>query len=99
MPCRWEKAASEIRGKKIPKKNNEKTGPSVVGYNTTWPLISADAKADSSVASLVAIPGPTHQWIPTVIQSSLPLNIYNTQVFLDPCAIICLMNLLPPSPV
>lgn len=75
-------------------------GPSVVRYNTIWPLISADAKADSSVASLVAIPVPNHhQWIRAVILSSVLLNIYNTWVFLDPPAIVCLMNLLPPSPV
>lgn len=64
----------------------KKQSPSVIRYNTIWPLISADTKADSSVASLVAIPVPNHQWIPTVILSSLLLNIYNTRVFLvAPC--------------
>lgn len=50
-------------------------GPSVVLYNTIWPLISADTKADGGIASLVAIPVPDHQWIPTVILS-FPLFKY-----------------------
>lgn len=62
------------------KRKKKKQGPSVIRYNTIWPLISADTKADSSVASLVTIPAPNHHWIPTVILSSLLLNIYNTSI-------------------
>lgn len=89
-------------GSKMPvwkaESERKKRGPSVVLYNTVWPLISAD-KADGSVTSLAAIPVPNHQWIPTVILSSLLLNIYNRWIFLDHPVIVCLINLWPQNPV
>lgn len=78
---RWK--SLRVEGKKI------QQSPSAGLYNTIWHLISADANADSSVKSLVAIPAPDHQWIPAVILSSLLTEEYFSSVSLT--------NLLPLS--
>jgi len=53
-------------------------GPSVALDSAGWSLVSADTKADGSVASLVAIlVSNNNQWIPAGILSSLHLNIYH----------------------
>lgn len=79
--------------------SGRKWRPSVEVCKIIWTPIRADTKADGGLASLEVISVPDHQWIPAVIQSSLSLNIYNRCVFLDPTAVIFLMNVISPSPV